>query len=67
VKGKAVYGISKVAVNQRTRHLAIQAMPNFRLDYIIFGGIEHNQSNEFKALLIHVDFLTTIQSVSCVP
>jgi NAD(P)-dependent dehydrogenase (short-subunit alcohol dehydrogenase family) len=46
----AAYGISKAAVNQLTRHLATHAAPKFRVNSIILGGIEHDQTNEFKAL-----------------
>ena len=46
----AAYGISKAAVNQLTRHLATHAAPNFRVNSIILGGIEYNQTNEFRAL-----------------
>jgi len=41
------YGVSKAAVNQLTRHLAIH-YPNFLINAIAPGGIENNQSKEFK-------------------
>lgn len=43
------YGISKAGVLQLSRHLAVHAAPNFRVNSIVLGGIEHEQSSEFIA------------------
>ncbi|HWQ95963.1 MAG TPA: SDR family oxidoreductase [Candidatus Methylomirabilis sp.] len=42
------YSISKGAVIQLTRHLAIHLAPGIRVNCIAPGGIEFNQSEEFK-------------------
>ena len=41
------YGVSKAAVNQLTRHLAVHAAPKFRFNSIILGGVENNQNSIF--------------------
>ena len=41
------YGVSKAAVNQLTRHLATH-YPNFLVNAIAPGGINNNQSENFK-------------------
>ena len=41
------YGVSKAAVIQLTRHLAVYAAPGARLNCILLGGIEAGQPNEF--------------------
>jgi NAD(P)-dependent dehydrogenase (short-subunit alcohol dehydrogenase family) len=41
------YGLSKAAVNQLTRHLAVHAAPNFLVNSIILGGVLHAQPNDF--------------------
>jgi NAD(P)-dependent dehydrogenase (short-subunit alcohol dehydrogenase family) len=41
------YGVSKAAVNQLTRHLAVHAAPNFLVNSLILGGIKNSQSQEF--------------------
>lgn len=43
------YGISKAGVLQLSRHLAVHAAPSFRVNSIILGGIEHEQSSDFIA------------------
>lgn len=43
------YGISKAGVLQLSRHLAVHAAPNFRVNSIVLGGIEHEQSPDFIA------------------
>lgn len=41
------YGLSKSAVNQLTRHLAVHAAPNFLVNSIILGGVYNSQPEEF--------------------
>ena len=41
------YGMSKAAVNQLTRHLAVHAAPNFLVNTVILGGVKNSQSKEF--------------------
>ena len=41
------YGVSKAAVNQLTRHLAVHTAPSFRFNSIILGGVENNQNSMF--------------------
>lgn len=41
------YGLSKAAVNQLTRHLAIHAAPNFLVNSIILGGVFNSQPKDF--------------------
>lgn len=41
------YGVSKAAVNQLTRHLAVHTAPSFRFNSIILGGVENNQNLMF--------------------
>ena len=41
------YGVSKAAVNQVTRHLAVQAAPNFSVNTIILGGVLNGQHSDF--------------------
>ena len=43
------YGISKAAVNQLTRHLAVHAAPNFLINSLVLGGFKNSQSEEFIA------------------
>ena len=42
------YGVSKAAVNQLTRHIAVHAAPDFRFNSIILGGVESNQNPKFS-------------------
>lgn len=41
------YGMSKAAVNQLTRHLAVHSAPNFLLNTVVLGGFMNSQSKEF--------------------
>jgi NAD(P)-dependent dehydrogenase (short-subunit alcohol dehydrogenase family) len=41
------YGVSKAAVNQITRHLAVHAAPNFSVNTIILGGVFNEQHSDF--------------------
>ncbi len=41
------YGVSKAAVNQLTRHLAVHTGPSFRFNSIILGGVESEQNSNF--------------------
>ena len=41
------YGVSKAAVNQLSRHLAVHAAPDFRVNTIILGGIRKDQPVDF--------------------
>ncbi len=43
------YGISKAGVLQLSRHLAVHAAPNFRVNSIVLGGIQHEQNSNFIA------------------
>lgn len=43
------YGVSKAGVLQLSRHLAVHAAPNFRVNSIVLGGIRHHQSSDFIA------------------
>lgn len=42
------YSVSKGAVIQLTRHLAVHLAPRIRVNCIILGGVLDKQSNEFK-------------------
>lgn len=42
------YSISKAAVIQLTRHLAVHLAPDIRVNCLVLGGVEHNQSESFK-------------------
>jgi NAD(P)-dependent dehydrogenase (short-subunit alcohol dehydrogenase family) len=41
------YGVSKAAVNQITRHLAVHAAPNFSVNTIVLGGVFNQQNSDF--------------------
>ena len=41
------YGVSKAAVIQLTRHLAVHSAPNFRINCVVPGGIYNGQPEEF--------------------
>jgi len=41
------YGVSKAAVNQMGRHLAVHAAPDFRINTIILGGVRKDQPLDF--------------------
>lgn len=41
------YGVSKAAVNQITRHLAVHAAPDFSVNTIILGGVFNEQDSDF--------------------
>lgn len=41
------YGVSKAAVNQMGRHLAVHAAPDFRVNTIILGGVRKDQPLDF--------------------
>ena len=41
------YGVSKAAVNQMGRHMAVHAAPNFRVNTIILGGVRKDQPLDF--------------------
>jgi len=41
------YGISKAGVIQLSRHLAVHAAPNFRVNSIVLGGIKYQQNPDF--------------------
>ena len=40
--------MSKAGVIQLTRHLATHLAPHFRVNCVIPGGVEYNQTKEFK-------------------
>ena len=42
------YSLSKAAVIQLTKHLATHLAPRIRVNCIVVGGVEHDQSNDFK-------------------
>ena len=41
------YGVSKAAVIQMTKHLAVHSAPNFRVNCVVPGGIIDSQPQEF--------------------
>lgn len=41
------YGVSKAAINQLTRHLAVHGAPRFTVNSIVLGGIERNHDLDF--------------------
>ncbi len=41
------YGVSKAAVNQITRHLAVHAAPDFSVNTIVLGGVFNQQNSDF--------------------
>ncbi len=43
------YGVSKAAVNQMSRHLAVHAAPKFRVNTIILGGVRKDQPLDFRS------------------
>ena len=42
------YGVSKAAVIQLTKHLAVHLAPHFNVNCIAPGGVKHTQSKEFQ-------------------
>ncbi len=42
------YSISKAAVNQLTKHLAIHLAPRVRVNCVVLGGIEDEQTTKFS-------------------
>lgn len=42
------YSVSKAAVIQLTRHLAVHLAPDIRVNCLVLGGVEHNQTEKFK-------------------
>jgi NAD(P)-dependent dehydrogenase (short-subunit alcohol dehydrogenase family) len=42
------YGVSKAAVIQLTKHLAVHLAPTIRVNCILPGGVKHEQSREFQ-------------------
>lgn len=44
------YGVSKAALIQLTRHLAVHFAPNFAVNSIVLGGIYRNHSENFANL-----------------
>ncbi|MFC1986968.1 SDR family oxidoreductase [Chloroflexota bacterium] len=43
------YSLAKASVIQLTRHLATHLAPRIRVNCLVLGGVEHNQSDSFKA------------------
>jgi NAD(P)-dependent dehydrogenase (short-subunit alcohol dehydrogenase family) len=43
------YSISKGAVIQLTRHLAVHLAPRVRVNCVVPGGVEHTQDEKFKS------------------
>jgi NAD(P)-dependent dehydrogenase (short-subunit alcohol dehydrogenase family) len=41
------YGVSKAAVNQLSRHLAVHCAPNFNINTIVLGGVLNKQNSNF--------------------
>jgi len=41
------YGVSKAAVIQMSKHLAVHAAPNFRINTIVLGGVLSTQDSRF--------------------
>jgi NAD(P)-dependent dehydrogenase (short-subunit alcohol dehydrogenase family) len=41
------YGVSKAAVNQISRHLAVHCAPSFSINTIVLGGVRNNQNSDF--------------------
>lgn len=41
------YGVSKSAVNQITRHLAVHTAPKFSINSIVLGGVLREQNSDF--------------------
>ena len=42
------YGVSKAAVLQLSRHLAVHAAPEFRVNTVVLGGVDADQDADFK-------------------
>lgn len=47
VEKNVAYGVSKAAVNQLTRHLAVHSAPNFTSNSVVLGGVQNFQPEEF--------------------
>ncbi len=43
------YSLVKASVIQLTRHLATHLAPRIKVNCVVLGGVEHNQSDSFKA------------------